>query len=172
MATTSVSGAAAMLHVNANTPATTVLPRDNTPDAGPRTRKRQKRIINAESEQHEYNTRTAAATAAACIQTEAPGTGPPLPPKQKEVSEPVFNRSDNGVGLRLIDVCALKKGLEHLECRKCSDKKIDNTFISFFAFHGKQLAKARKWKYKVPSPEESYELFKSTEKKTVVVRII
>jgi len=140
MGTTSVSKASAMLHVNDNTQATTALPRDNTPDdAGPRTRKRQKRIIYAESEQREYNTRTAAATAAASIQTEAPGTGPPPPPLQKEVSEPVFDRSDNGVGLRLIDVCALKKGLEHLGCRKCSDKKNRRSFYFFFRISWKTI---------------------------------
>eukprot|EP00978_Attheya_sp_CCMP212_P044876 scaffold325661_cov40-Attheya_sp.AAC.2 len=117
MATTSASEASAMLHVNANPQATTTLPRDNTPDdVGPCTRKHQKRIIYA-------NTRTAAAMTAASFQTEVPATAPPPPPLQKEVCDPLFDRSDNGVGLRLIDMCALKKGLEHVGCRKCSEKK-------------------------------------------------
>eukprot|EP00978_Attheya_sp_CCMP212_P032532 scaffold127501_cov28-Attheya_sp.AAC.1 len=116
MATNYVPEASAMLHVNANPQATTAPPHSNTP-GDHRTRKRQKRIIYAESERREYNTNTAAATAAASFQTEAHATTPLPPPLQKEVCEPVFDRCDNGVGLRLIDVCALKKGLEHLCCR-------------------------------------------------------
>eukprot|EP00978_Attheya_sp_CCMP212_P004877 scaffold10691_cov46-Attheya_sp.AAC.3 len=166
MATTSVSEASAMLHVNADPQATTTLPRDNTPDdVGPRPRKRQKQIIHAESEQREYNTRTAAAMAAASFQTEEPATAPPPPPLQKEVCcDPLFDRCDNGVGLRLIDVCTLKKGLEHIGCHKCSEKN-RRSFFSFFEFHGRQVANARKWKDEIPSPDASYELLITTEKK-------
>eukprot|EP00978_Attheya_sp_CCMP212_P007113 scaffold16571_cov76-Attheya_sp.AAC.4 len=117
MAMNSVSKASAMLHVNANPQATTALPHDNTPnDVDHRTRKRQKRIIYAES-------------AAASFQTEAPATTPLPPPLQKELCEPVFDRCDNGVGLR------------------------------------QKVAKARENKKKNPNPEDSYESFKTKEKK-------
>jgi hypothetical protein len=152
MATTSASEASAMLHVNADPQDTTSIPRDAATNDPVRRSKRQRRIVSA--------------TAAATFQTEqepAPSPSPSPPPLQKYI------HCDDGVSLRLIDFFALKKGLDHLCCHECSEKKIesliDERIFSFFEFHNRKLAEARLGKRKHPNLEDSYKLFKRNAEK-------
>jgi hypothetical protein len=86
------------------------------------------------------------------------------PPLQKEPSTPVVDQCDNGVGLRLIDVCSLQKGLEHLCCRKCSEENlktmIDKQMRSFLVFHNKRLDFSKKHKKTGPLVDNTYKIFK------------
>ncbi len=91
------------------------------------------------------------------------------PPLQKVASVPIFgpDSCDNGVGLWLIDVSSLAKGLEHLCCCKCSEEKVDTHVQDFLEFHAEKMKSAKLLKIKNPLLlEESYEHFKVKEKDT------
>jgi hypothetical protein len=91
------------------------------------------------------------------------------PPLQKEPSTPVVDQCDNGVGLRLIDVCSLQKGLEHLCCRKCSEANletmIDEEMRSFLVFHNERLDFSKKHKKTRPMVDDTYKMFKLVNEK-------
>eukprot|EP00978_Attheya_sp_CCMP212_P013485 scaffold33915_cov72-Attheya_sp.AAC.1 len=105
----------------------------------------------------EHDKNAAAPAAAPFLSSETP------PPLQKVASAPLFGSDacDDGIGLWLIDVSSLSKGLEHLCCRQCSEEKIDKRTRDFINFHAEKVNKA---KMKHPSLEESHKQFKINEK--------
>jgi hypothetical protein len=85
------------------------------------------------------------------------------PPMQKEAPPPVFGPSvcDHGVGLRLIDVLSLSKGLDHLCCpRVCSESQFDARTKEFFTFYQQKMDYAKSRKRRNPTLQECYEEFK------------
>ena len=168
MATASTSEASVTLHTTADPEEIEASPHNDTPsDEPPRKKHRSRRISSrsslpapnhaSECNDGECNNR---------IETEAPPTPTP-PPRQKKAPDSIHKDADNGVGIRLIDINALKKGIAHLCCRECSEKRLestlDKTFLEFFEFHNKELAGARFDRKKRPTPEESFKRFKTKE---------
>eukprot|EP00978_Attheya_sp_CCMP212_P016336 scaffold42671_cov31-Attheya_sp.AAC.1 len=135
MATTTASTAGTLLQE-----ATPCTPRDTpsiaeaTDDPAP-PRKRLRRSNRQEEANGECeHDKNAAAPAAAPFLSETP------PPLQKVASAPLFgpDACDDGIGLRLIDVSSLSKGLEHLCCRQCSEEKVDERTRNLINFHAEK----------------------------------
>jgi hypothetical protein len=140
MATTPAPKAGRLVHED--TPLTTQdTPRvpEGTDDPAPPT-KRQRRSIRTRS------STGGGIICGECDSTEfvpPPMEPPPMespPPMQKEVPPTVFGPSacDDGVGLRLIDVSSLSKGLDHLCCRACSESQFDARTQDFLSSTNKK----------------------------------
>ena len=162
MATTPAPKAGRLVHED--TPLTTQdTPRvpEGTDDPAPPT-KRQRRSIRTRS------STGGEIICGECDSTEfvsPPMEPPPMecpPPMQKEVPPTVFGTSacDHGVGLRLIDVSSLSKGLDHLCCRACSESQFDARTEDFFKFYEQKLDFATSQKKRKPTLQACYEEFK------------
>eukprot|EP00978_Attheya_sp_CCMP212_P000177 scaffold315_cov32-Attheya_sp.AAC.1 len=128
--------------------------------APPRKRLRMSNRPEQANGECEHDKNAAAPAAAPFFSSETP------PPLQKEASTPLFgpDACDNGIGLRLIDVSSLSKGLEHLCCCQCSEGKVDKRTRDFINFHAEKVNFAKLRRKKNPLLEESYKQFKIKEK--------